>query len=70
MIAVPREADAIRLLKRESTQPVNEERRNNALTKNNVVDAYAVKDKSVDALVGGAGRQFDWEGGELGQPLA
>lgn len=62
MIAVPREADAIRLLDPESTKPLNEDNLSRALSENKVFDAYAAGDKSLDALVGESGRQLVWEG--------
>ncbi|MFD0047584.1 Eco57I restriction-modification methylase domain-containing protein [Pseudarthrobacter scleromae] len=62
MIAVPKEADAIRLLKSASTLPLKEDQLSKALSENRVTDAYALGDKSLDALVGEYGRQLVWEG--------
>lgn len=62
MIAVPNEADAVRVLTDRVTAPLDESRLSARLAASEVHDAYSVGNSSLEALVGVEGTVRIWEG--------
>nr|WP_304661728.1 N-6 DNA methylase [Arthrobacter sp. zg-Y238] len=62
MIAVPREADSVHVLKNSVIRNRDEESLNQALCSNEIDTAYASGDQSIVALVGRSGCNAIWEG--------
>lgn len=65
MIAVPREADAVRILDPASTQHVDTEKLDAALRSGDADAAYAVGATSIENLVGASGLAAVWEGADV-----
>lgn len=64
MIAVPKEADAVQLLKETSTLPVDGDRLNAALCSGDAKAAYGTGAHSVEQIVGKEGLDAVWAGAE------
>lgn len=65
MIAVPREADSVRILDSNSTRIIDLDQLDHALRSDDLTAAYAIGSESVRELVGSDGLAAIWEGSEI-----